>query len=57
MLAEVCFDCFILCFVMGYVLQFGEIAHKTVHYKKIFEKRKMNDESPLMIIECWAFRV
>ena len=32
-LAEVCFDCvLILCFVMGYVLQFGEMAHKRVHY-------------------------
>ena len=28
-----CFDCaLVLCFVMGYVLQFGEIAHKRVHY-------------------------
>ena len=26
------FGCSILCFVMGYVLQFGEIAHKRVHY-------------------------
>ena len=26
-----CFDCFVLCFVMGYVLQSGETAHKRVH--------------------------
>ena len=32
MCAEVCFDCdFVLCFVVGYWLQFGEIAHKRVH--------------------------
>ena len=31
--AEVCLDCvLVLCFVMGYVFQFGEIAHKRVHY-------------------------
>ena len=32
-LAEVCFDCAsFLCFVMGYVPQFGEIAHKRAQY-------------------------
>ena len=32
-LAKVCFDCvLVLCFVMGYMLQFGEIADKIVHY-------------------------
>ena len=31
-LKEVCFDCVVvLCFVMGYVLQFGETAHKRAH--------------------------
>ena len=30
---EVCFDCvLVLCFVMGYVLQFGKIAHRRVHF-------------------------
>ena len=29
--AEVCVDCaLVLCFVMGYVLQFGEVEHKRV---------------------------
>ena len=29
---EVCFDCFlVLCFVLGFVLQSGEMAHKRVH--------------------------
>ena len=33
---EVCFDCvLVLCFVMGYVLKFGEIANKRVHYYEI----------------------
>ena len=32
LLAEVCFDCFVLCFVMGYVLQFGETSHKRLCY-------------------------
>ena len=27
--------CFVLCFVMGYVFQFGEVAHKRVHYYNI----------------------
>ena len=32
-LAQCCFDCvLVLCFVVGYVLQFGELAHKCVHY-------------------------
>ena len=32
-LAEVCFDCaFFLCFVMGYMAQFGETAHKRAQY-------------------------
>ena len=31
MLSEVCFDCVLfLGFVMGYVLQFGEITHKRI---------------------------
>ena len=31
--AEVCFDCvLVLCLIMGYVLQFGEIAHKLKEY-------------------------
>ena len=31
--AEVCFDCvLVVCFVMGYALQFGEVTHKRVHY-------------------------
>ena len=31
--AQVCFDCvLVLCFVMGYVLQSEETAHKRVHY-------------------------
>ena len=31
--AEDCFDSvLVLCFVMGYALQFGEIAHKRIHY-------------------------
>ena len=25
---QICFDCFVLCFVIGYVLQFGEVTHK-----------------------------
>ena len=30
---EVCFDCVsVLCFVMGYMLHFGETAHKRLHY-------------------------
>ena len=30
---EVCFDCvLVLCFAMGYVLQFGEMAHKREHH-------------------------
>ena len=30
---EVCFYCvLVLCFIMGYVLQFGEIACKRIHY-------------------------
>ena len=34
LLAEVPFGSFVLCLVMGYVLQFGEISHKRVglHY-------------------------
>ena len=40
-LGEVCFDCvLVLCFVMGYVLQFGEIAHKRVHYYYIILKSR-----------------
>ena len=33
-LVEACFDCVLVshCFVMGYVLQFGETAHKRVYY-------------------------
>ena len=32
-LTEVCLDCvLVLCFVMDYVVQSGEIAHKRVHY-------------------------
>ena len=34
-LPEVCSDR-VLCFVMGYVLQFGEIAHRRVHYYYIY---------------------
>ena len=30
---EVCYDCaLVLCLVMGYALQFEEIAHKRAHY-------------------------
>ena len=33
MLIEACFDCvWVLCLVTGYVLHFGEISHKRVHY-------------------------
>ena len=32
-LVQVCVDCvLVLCFVMEYVLQFGETAHTKVHY-------------------------
>ena len=31
-LAEIYFDCFVLCFVMGYVFQSGQTAHKRIHY-------------------------
>jgi len=31
--AEVCFDCALVrCFVMGHMLQFGEVARKRVHH-------------------------
>ena len=36
-LARACFGCvFVLCFLMGYVLQSGEIARKTIHYYHYF---------------------
>ena len=31
-LVEVCFDYFVPFFVMGFVLQFGKIAHKRVRF-------------------------
>ena len=40
--AEVCFDCaLLLCFVMGYVLQFGEVADKRVHYYYISTEQRL----------------
>ena len=38
-LAEVCLDCFVLCFEVGYVLQFGETAHKSI-YIYIYERER-----------------
>ena len=49
LLADVSFDCVLVhCFVMGYVLLFGEIAHTRVHYS-------CHKNSHLHCCHCAAF--
>ena len=42
-LAEICFDCFVFCCVMGCVLHFGEIAHKRIPYCYVSGERMEDD--------------